>query len=141
MDNNLSGRIYMNDNTRHFFSSPAYAVVGASKNREKFGNKVLRCYIKHNKTVYPIHPLETDIEGLQCLKDIEELPEEVKSISIITPPAVTEKIVDKAIQKGIKNIWMQPGAESELAVAKCKQYEINVIANGPCILVELGCHS
>ncbi len=126
---------------QQFLRSSAFAVVGASSNREKFGNKVLRCYMKHHKTVYPIHPLETEIEGLKCLKTISELPDTVESISIITPPSLTEKIVDQTIAQGkIKNIWMQPGAASQIAIDNCIKHGINVIANGPCILVELGCH-
>ena len=121
-----------------FFKSNAYAVVGASTNRDKFGNKVLRCYQQNNKIVYPVHPLETIIEGINCYKSVSELPDEVKSISIITPPSLTEKIIDQAHAKGITSIWMQPGAQSELAIQKCHDYRINVIADGSCILVVLG---
>ncbi|KTD17839.1 CoA-binding protein [Legionella jordanis] len=121
-----------------FFSSKAYAVVGASSNRHKFGNKVLRCYLQHHKTVYPVNPHESMIESLTAVKSIADLPEEVNSISIITPPKITEQIVNEAIQKGIKNIWMQPGAESQLAVKQCLAQGINVIYGGPCLLVELG---
>ncbi|MFN7094427.1 MAG: CoA-binding protein [Burkholderiales bacterium] len=123
------------DKIKQFFTSAAYAVVGATNNRAKFGNKVLRCYLEHNKTVYPVHPQEKFIEDIACIASVSELPDEVASISIVTPPAVTEQIVDQAIAKGITNIWLQPGAESALAVQKCQQAEINVIANGPCILV------
>ncbi len=123
-----------------FLTSKEFAVIGTSKNRDKFGNKVLRCYQKHHLTVYPIHPLEKEIEGLACLSSISELPDKVKSLSIITPPALTEQIVDQAYAHGIENIWMQPGAASQLAVEKCIEYGINAIANGPCILIELGCH-
>lgn len=123
-----------------FLSSPAYAVIGASADRSKYGNKVLRCYIQNNKKVYPINPKETLLEGLSCLASLNELPAEVESISIITPPPVTEKIVEQAIQKGIKNIWIQPGAESELALKTAKQNKVNVIAGGPCVLVVLGFH-
>ncbi|WED42841.1 CoA-binding protein [Legionella cardiaca] len=132
MEKNLSASI------KQFFSSNAYAVLGASTNRHKFGNKVLRCYLQNNKTVYPVNPSETNIEGLLVIKEISELPESVRSISIITPPPITEKIVDQAIAKGIKNIWMQPGAESDKAINQCLQNHINVIAGGPCILIELG---
>lgn len=121
-----------------FFSSKAFAVIGASNNREKFGNKVLRCYQQNYLSVYPVNPGEDFIEGLTCLKSLNDLPESVKSISIITSSEITEQIVDQAIKKGIKNIWIQPGAESELAVNICLQNQINVLANGPCILVELG---
>lgn len=118
-----------------FFSSPAYGVAGASSNRNKFGNKVLRVYLAHHKTVYPINPKEKTIEGLTALPTVESLPAEVKSLSIITPPAITEKIVADAIKKGIRHVWMQPGAESEAAISLCEQHGLTVIAKGPCILV------
>lgn len=128
----------MNKHVDLFLQSPAFAVFGASSNRDKYGNKVLRCYMQHGKRVFPMNPREEVIEGLPVLRSVGELPDEVESISIITPPSVTEKIVADAIQKGIKNIWMQPGAESEAAIAACEAHGINVIAGGPCILVVLG---
>lgn len=128
----------MKNNIEQFLISKAYAVAGASTNRSKYGNKVLRCYLQHNMTVYPINPRATLIEGVVCIPCIADLPDDVKSLSIITPPAITEKIVEEAIQKGIKNIWMQPGAESDKAIQDCLDNQINVIAEGPCILVVLG---
>lgn len=121
-----------------FLSAPAFAVVGASSDRSKYGNKVLRCYQQHGLDVFPVNPNEKSIEGLPCIASIADLPNHVESISIITPPPITENIVDEAIKKGIKNIWMQPGAESDRAIQKCKNHGVNVIANGPCILVVLG---
>lgn len=121
-----------------FFESDAFGVVGASANREKFGNKVLRVYLQHGKKVIPVNPREKEIEGIPCVAGIQDLPPNVKSISVITPPHVTEQVVDMAIAKGIANIWMQPGAESPAAVDKCRKNNINVIADGSCILVVLG---
>ncbi len=126
------------NNVGQFLAADAYAVVGASTDRAKYGNKVLRCYLQHHKKVYPVNPTEESIEGLACVKDVMALPNEVTSISIITPPQITEKIVAAAIKKGIKNIWMQPGAESDAAVNDCLKHQINIIAHGPCILVVLG---
>jgi predicted CoA-binding protein len=62
----------------------------------------------------------------------------VKSISVITPPQVTDKVVEQAIARGIENIWMQPGAESDAAVERCRKSGVNVIADGSCLLVVLG---
>ena len=121
-----------------FFESDAFGVVGASANREKFGNKVLRVYLQQGKKAIPVNPREKEIEGIPCVASIEELPPNVKSISIITAPHVTEQMVDKAIAMGIANIWMQPGAESPAAIEKCRNNNINVIADGSCILVKLG---
>lgn len=128
----------MQTQIEQFLASKAFAVVGTSTNREKFGNKVLRAYLTQHKKVYPIHPIEKEIEGLACLKSVNDLPDEVKSISIITPSSLTEKIVEEAHVKGITSIWMQPGAESQLAIQKCHEHGINLIAGGPCILVEFG---
>lgn len=121
-----------------FFQSDAFAVVGASTDRSKFGNKVLRCFMKNDRIVYPVNPKEEVIEGLNCYSDLALLPDNVKSISIVTPPKITEQVVNEAIKKGIENIWMQPGAESKEAIEHCKKKHINVIANGPCILAISG---
>ena len=126
-------------NIELFLQSTAFAVVGASTDRNKFGNRILRCYQTHQKLVYPVHPREEEIEGLRCYPSIAELPAGVASISLITPPAVSELVVEQAHAYGIKNIWLQPGAESQLAIQRCHDYGINVIADGSCILVELGC--
>ncbi|HBA72586.1 MAG: CoA-binding protein [Geobacteraceae bacterium GWC2_55_20] len=123
-----------------FLESPAFGVVGASTNRHKFGNKVLRCYLQHGRTAVPVNPNETEIEGVASVATIGDLPAEVKSISMITPPAVTAQLVPLAIAKGIENIWMQPGAEHPDAVALCREAGINVIADGSCLLVVLGYH-
>ncbi len=130
----------MRNDIETFLQSTAFGVVGASTDRNKYGNKVLRCYLQNKKKVYPVNPKEKNIEGIDCVANISLLPETVQSISIITPPQVTEKIVDEAIKKGIKNIWMQPGAESPAAIEKCKQHNINVIADGSCVLVVLRYH-
>jgi predicted CoA-binding protein len=121
-----------------FLGSPVFGVVGASPKREKYGNKVLRCYLMRGRKAIPVHPAQKEIEGLACVASVSQLPAEVHSISMITPPQVTEKVVEAAIAKGIKNIWMQPGAESPAAVDACHKAGINVIADGSCLLVVLG---
>ena len=123
-----------------FFTSPAYAVIGASDDRSKFGNKVLRCYLANKKTVIPVNPKAASIEGIPCVASVSDLPDTVKSISMVTPPAITEQVVEAAIARGITSIWMQPGAESATAVERCKAAGINVIADHRCILVVLGFH-
>lgn len=121
-----------------FLASAMFGVVGASTNRQKYGNRVLRCYMQNNRQAIPVNPNEAEIEGVACVATICALPEEVKSISMITPPAVTEKLVPEAIARGIESIWMQPGAESAAAVELCREKGVNVIADGSCLLVVLG---
>jgi uncharacterized protein len=121
-----------------FLNAGTVAVVGASSNPEKYGHKVFACYLQKGRKSYPINQKEDQILGQTAYKDLASLPEKVKSVSIITPPAVTEKVVDEAIAQGVENIWMQPGAESDAAIAAAQAAGINVIHGGPCVLVELG---
>jgi predicted CoA-binding protein len=125
---------------KQFLASPAFGVAGASTNRDKYGNKVLRCYQQNGRSAIPVNPNVAEIEGIPCAATLSDLPKEVMSLSMITPPAVTAKLVPLAIEKGIKNIWMQPGAEHPDAVALCREQGINIIANGSCVLVVLGYH-
>jgi uncharacterized protein len=121
-----------------FLESKAYGVVGASPRRHKYGNKVLRCYQQAGRRAIPVNPREPEIEGVPCVANVLDLPDEVKSISVITPPTVTERVVQDAIRKGVENVWMQPGAESEASIEACQKAGINVIADGSCVLVVLG---
>lgn len=123
---------------KKFLEAEGFGVVGASADRGKYGNRVLRCYQTNGYKVVPVNPSAAEIEGVKCVASVSELPDFVTSISIITPPPVTEKVVEQAIARGIRNVWMQPGAESDAAVQKCVESGVNVIADGSCILVVLG---
>ena len=121
-----------------FLSANAFGVVGASSNRDKFGNKVFRCYLQNGRTAIPVNPRAVTIEGVEAAASIAELPDGVDSISVITPPEITLQIVEDAIEKGIRNIWMQPGAEIPEAVNLGEENGLNIIADGSCVLVVLG---
>ena len=121
-----------------FLAGDRFAVVGASRDRSKYGNKVLRAYQQNDRPVDPINPNADQVEGLTAYPDLASLPQPVHGISIITPPEVTERIIEDAATVGVQHVWMQPGAESEVAVQKARDHGINVIAGGPCILVVLG---
>jgi predicted CoA-binding protein len=121
-----------------FLAVKKFAVVGASADRSKYGNKVLRCYQMHGLVAVPVNPKEKIIEGVDCVASVLQLTDDVESLSVITPPPVTEQVVEQAIARGIRNIWMQPGAESQAAVDRCRESGINVIADGSCLLVVLG---
>jgi uncharacterized protein len=126
------------ENVASFLESGPFAVVGASTDRSKYGNKVLRCYLQHGKEVYPIHPKAPTVEGQKTYASLAALPVKVGAISVITPPAVTEQVVRDAAAAGVKHIWMQPGAESDQAIQTAEALGMSVIANGPCILVVMG---
>jgi predicted CoA-binding protein len=128
------------DPIKTFLAGKRFAVVGASSDREKYGNKVLRAYLQNGLEAVPINPAGGEIEGLASFPDLAAVPEPVDGVSIITPPRVTEKVVEQAVALGIKHIWMQPGAESPRAIEIAEQSGANVIAGGPCLLVALRYH-
>ena len=128
------------DRIQSFLASDSFAVVGASIDRSKYGNKVLRCYQQHGKEVYPINARATEVEGLKAYPTLAALPVKVKAISVITPPAITEQVVRDAAAAGVTHIWMQPGAESDTAIREAKALGLSVIAEGPCLLVVMGYH-
>jgi predicted CoA-binding protein len=121
-----------------FLASGSFAVVGASTDRSKYGNKVLRCYQQHGRTVYPINPKATEVEGVRAYPSLAALPDPVPAISVITPPAVAEQMVREAHAAGVKHVWMQPGAESKEAILAAEALGMNVIAGGSCLLVVMG---
>jgi predicted CoA-binding protein len=123
-----------------FLASGPFAVVGASTDRAKYGNKVLRCYQQHGKEVYPINARATEVEGLKAYPSLAALPVAVQAISVITPPAITEQVVREAAAAGVTHIWMQPGAESDEAIDTAESLGMSVIAGGPCLLVVMGYH-
>lgn len=121
-----------------FLDGSHYAVVGASTDRSKYGNMVLRTYLQQGRSVTPVNPRADEVEGVPAAASLSDISEPVHGISVITPPAITEQVVQQAIEQGIGHIWMQPGAESEAAVAAAEEAGINVIHSGPCLLVVLG---
>ena len=120
-----------------FLERGPYAVVGASSNRTKYGNRVLRKLMERGRDPYPIHPAEDEVEGLRVHRKLADLPETPRCVSIITPPAVTERVVEEAADAGAEIVWMQPGAESELAIQTARDRGLRVIAGGPCVLIEI----
>lgn len=117
-----------------FLNSNKIAVAGVSENRNKYGYKVYYNLKMRGYELYPVNPNLDTFDGQQCYNNVSELPEDVESLICITPPAVTEKIVEEAASAGIKNVWMQPGAESAAAVHLCEEKGISSVYNA-CIMM------
>lgn len=128
----------VNEAIKEFLAGEPFAVAGASNDRSKYGNRVLRCYAEDGRRAYPVNPNQAEIEGQPAYRDLGALPEVPHGLSIVTPPEVTAAIVDQAIELGIKHLWMQPGAEEEEAIVRAREAGLSVIAHGPCLLVQLG---
>jgi predicted CoA-binding protein len=117
-----------------FLSQKSLAVAGVSNKKNKFGNIVYRELKEKGYPVFPVNPKLDEIEGDKCYHHLKELPESVSGVVIVVPPAEAVKVVRDAAAAGIRHIWLQQGAESEEAVALCKDNGINVIY-GHCILM------
>jgi len=116
-----------------FLSQKTIAVVGSFRNESKFAYKILMHLKNKGYEVYPVNPNLKEVEGIRCYPSIIDLPLVVDLVDIVTPPKVTEEIVKQCLQKGIKRVWIQPGAESELAIKFCKDNNIKVVYNA-CIM-------
>lgn len=136
--NGKESAMEIQERIRAFLAGGPHAVVGASTDRRKYGNKVLRAYLQQGRPVYPVNPRADTVEGLRAYPDLASLPAKVHGVSIVTPPEVTEDVVAAAIDLGIRHLWLQPGAESPAAVRRAEAARLNVIAGGPCVLVALG---
>lgn len=116
-----------------FFGGGRWAVVGVSRDRDKYGSIVHQRLKDRGEEVYPVNPTVAEVGGERCYASLADLPEGVEQIVIVVPPERTEKVVEEAAGKGIRRVWMQPGAESKSAVEYCRAHGINVVS-GQCIL-------
>lgn len=127
----------VDDDISRFLNGTPFAVAGASNSREKYGNRVLRCFWQAGRIAYPVNPWTDKVEGAPCFPNLSALPEPPHGVSLITPPEVSKGIVDQALALGVKHLWFQPGAEHPEAIDKARTAGCNVIAYGPCLLVVL----
>ncbi len=120
-----------------FLNAATFAVAGASPDRSKYGNIVFRALLKSGREVFPLNPNATVVEGHVTFPAVGDLSVPPEALSIVTPPDVTRRVVAGAIRAGVQHIWMQPGAEDDVASQSAREAGINVIDDGSCILVLL----
>jgi predicted CoA-binding protein len=121
-----------------FLAVGSFAVVGASADRAKYGNKVLRCYQQHGLPVVGVHPKLSACEGAAVHPSLAAVPGAPRAVSVVAPPAAAAGIVQDAIAAGCRHLWFQPGAEEAGAIAAARAAGLSVIADGSCVLVALG---
>jgi uncharacterized protein len=119
-----------------FLEGETWAVVGASDDRNKFGNITFRALKQHGKRVFPVNNKAVQVEGETAYASLSDLPEQVDRVLIVVPPKQGEAVVQEADKAGIDSVWFQPGAESVAALAYCEAHGMVAIA-GRCILVTL----
>ncbi len=110
-----------------FLAPRKLAIAGASRNPQKFGHQIVNHLLANGYAVTPINPNADEILGLPCLKKVHELPGDIDSLLIVTPQSETDQILREAIQRGIKNIWVQQSAETADTLRIAEEYQREII--------------
>ena len=103
------------------------AVLGASADRSKFGNKAVRAYLQQGFAVYPVNPKEAKIEGQSCYTSITALPVRPDMVSVYLPPSIALSVLSDIAAKGCDELWLNPGTESPEVLAEAARLGLNVI--------------
>ena len=112
------------------------AIIGASNDRTKFGNKSVRAFRAQGYQVFPINLRETQVEGLPAFPDVRALPVRPNLVSVYVPPGVLIELLPAIASRGCDELWLNPGTESETVLAECERLGLNVIQ--ACSIVGLG---
>ena len=116
--------------------SKVVAVIGASADRRKFGNRAVRAYAAEGYTVVPINPNEVEVEGLRTYPSVLDVPGDIDMASFYVPPDIGEHVIDEVARKGIPEVWLNPGSESDRLVARARALSIQPIV--ACSIVSIG---
>ena len=123
-------------NLRQLSRMKTVAIIGASSDRNKFGNKAVRAFREQGYQVYPVNPNETEIEGLCAYQKITDVPVRPAMISVYVPPPVLFKLLPEIAKKGCDELWLNPGTESDEVLAEAEHLGLNTIQ--ACSIVGIG---
>jgi hypothetical protein len=116
---------------------PTVAILGASADRSKFGNKSVRAHQQQGYTVYPVNPKADLIEGLKAYKSLAEIPPgKLDRISVYLPPQVGMAVLPEIAARGCDELWLNPGSDSDELVEAARAKGLNVIQ--ACSIVDVG---
>ncbi|MDA1184121.1 MAG: CoA-binding protein [Acidobacteria bacterium] len=116
--------------------SKTVAIVGASSDRRKFGNKAMRAFAAEGCRVIPINPNEREVEGIATYASVLDVPERIDMATVYVQPEVGVGLLREFEQKQIDEIWINPGAESPALLAEAAQRKLNVIV--ACSIIGVG---
>jgi predicted CoA-binding protein len=112
------------------------AVIGASSNRAKFGNKAVRAFRQRGYTVWPVNPHETAVEGLPAYASIADVPGPIDMVTFYVPPEIGLEIIDAVAARGPAEVWFNPGSESDELVARARALGLKPIE--ACSIIAIG---
>jgi predicted CoA-binding protein len=112
------------------------AIIGASNDPSKFGNKAVRAFQQQGYTVYPVNPKEAEVEGIEAYKSIRHVPVRPFMISVYVPPPVLMKLLPDIASRGCDELWLNPGTESDEVLVEAERLKLNVVQ--ACSIVGIG---
>jgi predicted CoA-binding protein len=112
------------------------AVIGASSNRSKFGNKALRAFERQGYTVIPINPNETEVEGHKAYRSVMDVPGPIDVATVYVPGSVGVAVMDDLAKKGIPEVWLNPGADDDDVVDRARALGLKPIV--ACSIIAIG---
>ena len=112
------------------------AVIGASADRYKFGNKALRAFRNQGYTVIPINPNASTVEGEPAFASVLDYPGTIDEATVYVPPQIGLKVMDELARKGIKKVWLNPGADDRAVSARAKALGLDAISR--CSILAIG---
>jgi len=112
------------------------AIIGASNDRSKFGNKAVRGFTQKGFTVFPVNPIETVVEGLKAFPSVKDLPSRPEMVSVYVRPQVLLKLLPDIAAQGCDELWLNPGTASDEVLAEAARLRLNVIQ--ACSLIGIG---
>lgn len=112
------------------------AVIGASPDREKFGNKAVRAFAHHGDTVVPIHPKAAEIEGLKAYPSVLDVPGPIDMATFYVGPSVGMRVIEDVARKGIREVWFNPGADDQAVVERARELGLQAVV--ACSIIGIG---
>ena len=112
------------------------AILGASKDRAKHGNKAVRAYVSRGWTVYPVNPKETEIEGVKCYPSILDVPRPIQRVSMYLPPQVGLSVLADIATVSPEDVYFNPGSDSPEVISRATDLGLNAIV--ACSISEIG---
>jgi predicted CoA-binding protein len=112
------------------------AVVGASSNRGKFGNKAVRAFARQGYQVIPINPNATEVEGLKAYPSVLDVPGPIDMATVYVPAAAGLTVMDDLAKKGVPEVWLNPGADAGPVVARARALGLKIVV--ACSIIGIG---
>jgi len=124
----------MQDLIGEFMAQKTFAVVGATDNPEKYGNQIFKNLKSRGYEVFPVNPKLKELDGVKCYPGLADIPVKVDVVDFVVPPEITETIIKDCKRLGLERIWLQPGSESEAAIAFCDENNLKVV-HSVCVML------